>query len=93
MYTPDLQSIVLGVTETGVGVSGELVLFNQKSTETDVAVSSSGNASRFHSLTESLSGLGLTVSSKQVAVAVKELSITDLDLPETIRRVFLHLKN
>lgn len=92
MYPPELQDVVLAVCETGVGANGEYVLFNAKRSKTTKA-SQESNDDNFASVVESLAALGLSVTKKQVGEAVKELAITDIQLPDSIKAIFLHLKS
>ena len=60
MYSPELQEVVLGVVETGVGANGEYVLFNAKRAKKDSATKQEA-ANDYQAIVESLVGLGLSV--------------------------------
>ena len=92
MYPPELQEVVLGVVETGVGANGEYVLFNAKRVKEDSATKQEAT-NDYQTIVESLAGLGLSVTKKQVGKAVKELGISDVDSPDSIKAIFLHLKS
>ena len=92
MYTPDLQKSVLAVVSSGVGANGEFVLFNAKRSKTAV-VSQQDTNENFGPVVESLAALGLSVSKKQAAEAIKELAIVDPTGPDSIKAIFLHLKS
>ena len=93
MYPPEIQEAVLDVVETGVGANGEYVLFNAKRAKNKTAVHEESTNDSLQSVVESLSALGLSVTKKQVAEAVKELGISDVDSPDSIKAIFLHLKS
>ena len=57
MYTKDQQDAVLGVCESGIGISGELVLFNAKRSKTKQATEES-TSDDTQSVVDSLSALG-----------------------------------
>ena len=92
MYSPELQEIVMAVIETGIGANGEFILFNAKRAKTTQAAQESSSVD-FVSVVESLAGLGLSVTKKQVGDAVKELGVSDVESPDSIKAIFLHLKS
>ena len=92
MYSPELQEIVMAVIETGIGANGEFIFFNAKRAKTTQAAQESSSVD-FVSVVESLAGLGLSVTKKQVGDAVKELGVSDVESPDSIKAIFLHLKS
>jgi hypothetical protein len=92
MYTPDLQRVCLQVKRTGVTVNGDFTYFNEKSSKG----TNKKPTKKFGTLIESLQGLGLQVNASQIEIATKEVYPSekpDLDSPEVIKALFLHLKS
>jgi hypothetical protein len=92
MYPPEIQEAVLDVVETGVGANGEYVLFNAKRAKKDSATKQEAT-NDYQTIVESLGGLGLSVTKKQIGEAVNELGISATDSPDSIKAIFLHLKS
>lgn len=94
MYTPELQEQCLEVKRTGITITGEFIYFNEKLKPS--AAKPSRSTKKFATLIESLQGLGLQVNAGQIEAAIKDLypnEKPDLESPEAIKTVFLHLKS
>ena len=94
MYLPDGQDACLEVQRTGITISGTYIYFNEKA---KLSASKNRKAeNKFPDLIESLKALGLErVTSTQVEDAIKAIypiRDPDLDSPETIKAIFLHLR-
>ena len=94
MFTPDRQEICLEVKKTGITLAGTYVCFNEKAKRKPKAAKP---VKKYESLIEALTGLGLDrVTDEQVNKAIKTLypsTTPDIESPEVIKAVFLHLRS
>lgn len=92
IYTPDLQEVCMEVKRTGITMNGDYTYFNEKPSKKTAKKPSK----KFGTLIESLQGLGIHVNASQIEAAVKDLYPSDkpdLESPDTIKAIFLHLRS
>jgi hypothetical protein len=99
MYDLELQRKCLEIRQTGIGLSGQPVLFNRKVKRIDQAKLHRRvvqEHKRDHpELLDALKGLGLSPTDHAVAAAVNALfpsGYAGLDQGDVVRKVFLHLQ-
>ena len=96
-YTQELANKCVEIRRTGIGLSGQVVLFNQKPTKIPPKLKpSSSPAQQAHQeIVEAIKSLGLNVTTDAVGAAIAKLfpdGIEKVDQGEAIRKLFLHLQ-
>jgi hypothetical protein len=99
MYDRGLQEKCLEIRQTGIGMSGQPVLFNRKPMKTGQARRTRLAVELPHDqadLLVALKGLGLTTTAQAVQDALASLFPTGhagVDQGDVVRKVFLHLQS
>ncbi len=96
-YTSDLIQRCLEIRSTGIGLNGEIVLFNRPASKKPMRrrPSKQPAPSEHADLIESLRSLGLVATGEAVGAAVATLfpaGTSGIAEGEVIRKVFLHLR-
>ena len=91
MYLPDAQKACMEIKRTGITMNGDFTYFNEKLSKGTAKKS----IKKFGTLIENLQALGLPTNAGQIEAAIKDLypsETPDIESPEVIKAVFLHLK-
>lgn len=96
-YTQELAQKCLEIRRTGIGLNGQVVLFNKMSKKPGLKPKTTTPAApqAHQEITEAIRSLGLSVNADAVAGAITKLfpdGIEKLDQGEAIRKLFLHLQ-
>jgi hypothetical protein len=96
-YTQDLAQKCVEIRRTGIGLNGQVVLFNRKPKKPGTKLKpTTPTAPQAHQeLVEAVRSLGLSVTADAVGAALAKLypgGIEKLDQGEVIRKLFLHLQ-
>jgi hypothetical protein len=96
-YTQELANKCVEIRTSGIGLSGQIVLFNKKPTKPGAKPKPiTPTAPQAHQeLVEAVRSLGLTTSADAVGAAIAKLfpdGIENVDQGEAIRKLFLHLQ-
>jgi hypothetical protein len=97
-YTHELACKCVEIRRTGIGFSGQVVLFNRKPKKPASRKKAASPPAPVAppEIVEAVRSLGLSVAADVVAAAVESLfptGIAGLDQGDVIRRVFLHLQS
>lgn len=93
-YTHELAYKCVEIRRTGIGFSGQVVLFNRKPTKTVNRKKATAPAT-FNEIVEAVKSLGINVTAEAVTVAIAKLfpeGVEGHDQGDVIRKVFLHLQ-
>ena len=91
MYLPDGQKVCMEIKRTGVTVNGDYTYFNEKLSKGTVKKPTK----KFGTMIENLQELGLQANASQIEAAINDLYSNekpDLESPEAIKAIFLHLR-
>ena len=97
-YTHELACKCVEIRRTGIGFSGQIVLFNRKPKKPASRKKAAAPPTPVvpPEIVEAVRSLGLSVTSDLVAAAVENLfptGLAGLDQGDVIRRLFLHLQS
>jgi hypothetical protein len=96
-YNQELQEKCLEVKQTGIGISGQYILFYspRKNNESAPKKSAPKKASKYQDIREALATMGLDVSDEQVSKAVTDVfpdGIENRDQGVVLRELFRYFK-
>lgn len=97
-YTHELACKCVEIRRTGIGFSGQIVLFNRKSKKTTSSEKAASPPAPVAppEIVEAVRSLGLSVTTDVVAAAIEQLfpsGLAGLDQGDVIRKLFLHLQS
>lgn len=96
-YTQELANKCVEIRTTGIGLSGQIILFNKKPKKPGAKLKPTTPAApqAHQEIVDAIKSLGLTTSADAVGAAIAKLypgGVEQLNQGEVIRKLFLHLQ-